>query len=448
MYQITDISNEFPLLRDLNKKDRYVYFDNSATTQKPDYVLKAISDYYQETNSNIHRGIHKLSNFGSTLYEKAHAIVASFINAENDEVFFVQNCTAGLNYLAMAFEDFEQLNLRKGDVIVTTEMEHHSNILPWMKLAKKKKLIIEWLGVNDKYELEIVELERLYKKHGAKIKILALSHISNVLGVKNDLSLFIKTAHEHNTIVVIDAAQSIAHVSIDVKELDIDFLCFSGHKMYAPMGSGVVYGKSKLLKMLNPVIVGGGMIKDVTKNGADWEETPWKFEAGTPNVADCIGLAVAILWFENTLLQISDKDKRKQDISINPLEDMHNFDRKKRNKKDLLEGWNALISHEYTLMKRFVDTFPENKRISYFGPSDPCKRIGALSFTIEEIHPHDIASWLDESGIAIRSGLHCAHILHKKFNLTATSRVSFAIYNTIDEVDYVTDKINKIIKLL
>jgi cysteine desulfurase/selenocysteine lyase len=448
MDTLKSIIDQFPILSNNSKEGKYVYFDNSATTQKPAYVIKAITDYYEITNSNVHRGIHKLSNHASVLYEKSHEIVADFINAEHDEVFFVKNCTEGLNLLALAFEDTQSFGLKKGDVIVTTEMEHHSNILPWMKLAHKKGLILEWIGVKDDYTLDVSHLKEIQKKHGDKVKIVTLSHVSNVLGVKNDIVEIIKLVHENNGLVVIDAAQSVAHLPIDVKELDIDFLVFSGHKIYGPMGSGAVFGKKRLLEKLTPVFVGGGIVTEVTKEGADWVDIPWRFEAGTPSVADAVGFAAAILWFGKTVCSLNSHENEKTNKVLNPLEDIYQYDGKLFDSKSILTGWGELINHENQLMKAAIQGLQSISGVKIFGSSDSSKRFGALSFIVEHVHPHDIASLLDEYGIAIRAGMHCAHPLHRRFGLNATSRISFGIYNSVEEVKYVTDTLSKVIELL
>jgi cysteine desulfurase/selenocysteine lyase len=282
------IRAQFPLLSLQESRGRYVYLDNSATTQKPEYVIKSLTDFYTETNSNVHRGIHKLSNYASILYEKSHDIVADFIGAAKEEVFFVKNCTDGLNYLASSFADSEKMQLRKGDVIVLNELEHHSNILPWMRLAKRKEMHIEWVSITANFTVDLDHLADLADKYQDRLKIVALGHVSNVLGIRNDISKAAQITHKYGGIIVVDAAQSIAHLSIDVKHFDIDFLVFSGHKIYSPLGVGVVYGKLELLEILEPAIVGGGMIADVAKDGADWIEIPWRFEAGTPSIADVI----------------------------------------------------------------------------------------------------------------------------------------------------------------
>jgi cysteine desulfurase/selenocysteine lyase len=449
MEKIEQIQKQFPLLEREKSLAEYVYFDNSATTQKPSYVIHSITDYYTETNSNVHRGIHRLSNNASILYEKAHEIVAKFIGANTDEVFFVKNTSEGINLLAQMLSESIGIGMKSGDVIVLNEIEHHSNILPWLKYAAKCGFIVEWLPVTGKFELDLAALEILSEKYKEKLRIVSVAHISNVLGMKNDIRKIATITHKYGGILVVDAAQSVAHLPIDVKELDVDFLVFSGHKIYSPMGSGALYGKKALLEKLEPAQVGGGMILDVEKDGADWIEIPGRFEVGTPSVADAIGFAAGLIWFTNSVYFMGGGEYVQNiECPLNVLEEIKEFDYAKFDKKKLQAGWERLMEHEFELMNHAIAELKKIPSVKIFGTDWATKRYGALSFEVEGIHPHDIASMLDEKGIAIRAGMHCAHLLHKRFGVKATSRISFGMYNTVDEIDYFLTELKKLIDVM
>lgn len=401
---IEDIRKQFPILEERINGKKLVYLDNAATTQKPMCVLEAMMNYYRKKNANIHRSLHTLSSESTNLWEKAHKDVADFLNAESEkEIIFTKNATESLNFVA---NTYARQNLKEGDVIAISEVEHHSNILPWLQLSKEKKLKLEWIPVLENFELDSNYLDYLTRKYKSRLKILSISHASNVLGVVNDVKAFAKKIHSVGGVICLDVAQSIAHIPIDVKDLDCDFLCFSGHKMYGPMGIGVVYGKEEILEKLDPWITGGNIVTKVWKNGAHWKKPTERFEAGTANVVDAVGLSEAVRWFE----------KHRQEEC----------------EKELTE----LIIKELSKISS----------IEIFGPRSLEKRIGVVSFKHKNIHPHDMSTLMDEEGIAIRGGYHCAEPLHSNFNFGPSARVSFGVYNTEDEVEKFLERLRYISK--
>ncbi len=392
---IKKIREQFPILqKEINGKP-LIYFDNAATTQKPLCVLDAMTNYYKDSNANVHRSLHTLASDSTKLWEKAHLEVSNFLNAKSEkEILFTKNATESLNFVA---NTYGRQYLKEGDVVVISELEHHSNILPWIQLAKERKIKLEWIPVLEDFSLDINYLDYLIRKYKNRLKILSISHASNVLGVINDVKTLAKKIHSVGGILCVDVAQSIAHIPIDVQELDCDFLCFSAHKMYGPMGIGVVYGKHEVLEKLEPWITGGNMVTNVWKNGAQWSGLPERFEAGTANVADAVGLTETLDW----LKQIP---------------------------------WVERQEHESKLLSVAVAGLLTICDLEFLGPKSVEKRIGVLSFKLGDIHSHDIASLLDERGIAIRAGFHCAQPLHTKFNFGSSARISFGIYNTQEEV--------------
>jgi len=393
---LAHISDQFPVLSRQIEGKRLVYLDNSATTQKPERVINALDDFYRNHTANIHRGIHTLSTEASEMYEKAHAKVAEFLNAKGlEEIVFTRNATESLNLVAYAWGG---TFLKKGDVVITTEMEHHSNIVPWQVLEKKMGIILEWIDVTEEGLLDLESLKGLLKKHGHKVKLVTTTHISNVLGTINPISEISDIVHEAGALYMVDAAQSAARQVIDVQKMGIDFLACSSHKMYGPDGIGVLYEKKELLERMSPWMVGGGMIRRVAKDGFTVAEIPWKFEAGTPNISDGVVFSEVVDFLQEI-------------------------------------GMEEIIEHEKDVMAYALSELAKLKWVTVFGPTDPEKRLGALSFTVEGIHPHDVSSLLNEYGVAIRAGHHCAMPLHIKFKLPATSRISFGVYNTKDDVD-------------
>ena len=396
---------DFPILkRQVNGKP-LIYFDNAATSQKPTSVTKAIDHYYRNYNANIHRGIHKLAEEATLAYEESRSKTAKFINARRtEEIVFVRNTTEALNLIAYTWG---RTNLNKNDKIVLTIMEHHSNIVPWQLIAKEKGAKVEFIEVDEDGK---VREEQVNEKIDNRTKIVAVSHASNVLGTINPVERIGKAAHRVGALYVVDAAQSVPHIPVDVRKIDCDFMAFSGHKMMGPTGIGVLYGKKQLLENIPPFLGGGEMILEVHTTGSSWKEVPYKFEAGTPNIAGAIGLGAAI----DYLTKI---------------------------------GMNRVNDHEREITAYTLDQMKKIKELTYYGPKDARQRVGVISFNLGDIHAHDLASLLDEDGIAIRSGHHCAQPLMEFLDIPATSRASFYVYNTKEEVDTLIKALEKARKL-
>lgn len=422
-----EIKEQFPIFK--HQKD-LVYLDSAATALKPQCVVDAINEYYTTYSANIHRGIYGLSEKATQKYEDARAKVAKFLNADPEEIVFVRNATEGINLVAQAWA---RKNVKESCSIGLSVAEHHSNIVPWQQLVKEKKGKLEYVGVDDNGELSpLLSKEGVGGGFLSKIDFLALAHVSNVLGTINPIKKIIAQAKKQNVPVLIDAAQSAPHVPIDVKELDCDFLVFSGHKLGGPTGIGVLYIKKSMAHAVEPLITGGSMIREVTKNETTWNDMPWKLEAGTPHIAGAIGLAAAIEFI--------------QDI-----------------------GWENIQKHEKLLLEVLVDGLCNNSlqlpleargrgenssirglddtnRVVILGPKEGKNRSSCVSFTIDGVHPHDIAQILDEDTIAIRAGHHCAMPLHSHLNILATARASVWVYNTEKDVQIFLQSLKKGIK--
>jgi cysteine desulfurase/selenocysteine lyase len=393
MIEVNEIRNNFPILGKTVNGKTLVYFDNAATSQKPDFVIEAIAKYYRDSNANVHRGVHALAEESTGLYDLARAAVSDFIGAEDpSEIIFTKNSTESLNLIARSFGDSF---LKKDDEIVLSEMEHHSNIVPWQEVAKRTGAIIRYLSFDENGELSIAEAEKIISN---KTKIVSLVHISNFLGTVNPIEKLSKVAHSVGAVLIVDAAQSVPHKKVSVKKLDCDFMVFSGHKMLGPMGVGVLYGRKELLQKMPPFLTGGDMIRSVTLEKSTWNDLPYKFEAGTPNVSGAFGLSKAIEY-----LNIIGMD-------------------------EIAEYESRLTAYAY---KRLITI----KGIKIYGPKEGVDRGGLLSFNIDGIHAHDLATLLDREGIAIRSGHHCAMPAHQKIGIPASARASFYFYNTEAEVD-------------
>ena len=399
MKVLKDIRTNFPILsRTVNNKP-LVYLDNAASTQKPLSVINAISDYYKHQNSNVHRGVHHLANEATTAYEGVRDSVQSFINAKSrSEIIFTKGTTESINLIANSFGAL----LNDGDNIILSVMEHHSNIVPWQLLAERKKIEIRVAGIDEKGQLDSEGLKNLID---TKTRLISIVHISNVLGTINPIKEIIDEAHRHDIPVLIDGAQAIAHLAVDVQELDCDFYVFSGHKMYAPMGIGILYGKEKWLERMPPYQGGGEMIKNVSFDGTTFNELPYKFEAGTPSVADALGLEKAIEFLQ----QFSFED---------------------------------IIRHEQNLTSKATTLLQEIGDIRIFGTS--AHKSGVISFLMDKIHPYDAGVFLDKMGIAIRTGTHCAEPLMKHFKILGTMRASFSIYNTEEEVHKLAEALKSV----
>ncbi len=398
-FDLKKIRNDFPILHQIINGKPLVYLDNAATSQKPKNVLDAIEKYYREYNSNIHRGVHTLSENATEAYELARLKVKNFINAQsNKEVIFVRGATEAINLVA---QSFGRNSLNENDEIIITELEHHANIVPWQLLSEQTGATLKFIPINDNGELIIEEYKKLLSKN---TKIVAVGHISNALGTINPIKTIINMAHEYEAKVLIDGAQATSHISVDVQKLDCDFYAFSGHKIFGPTGVGILYGKEVLLEKMPPYQGGGDMIKMVTMMETQYNDLPYKFEAGTPNISGAIGLGAAIDYVN--------------EIGLENISQYEN---------ELLNYANQLAS-EITGLK-FIGTAKQKTSI--------------LSFTLKGIHPHDIGTILNNEGIAIRTGHHCAMPVMEHFKIPATSRASFAFYNTHEEIDVLIKAIDK-----
>ncbi|RCK76121.1 MAG: Cysteine desulfurase [Anaerolineae bacterium] len=402
MLDVNKIREDFPVLgRQVRPGVPLVYLDSTATSQKPLSVIEAMDHYYRAYNANIHRGIHVLAEEATAGYEEAREKVRRFINASSSrEVIFTRNTTESINLVA---HSWGLSHLKAGDLILLTEMEHHSNLVPWYLLAERIGLRLEYVAVTEEGLLDEADLER---KLALKPKLFAFTHMSNVVGTINPAKEMIAKAHQNGAITLLDGAQSVPHFRVDVQELDVDFLAFSGHKMCGPTGIGVLYGKKEHLENMPPFLGGGDMIKRVSLGSFKPNELPYKFEAGTPAIAEAIGLGVAI----DYLSQI---------------------------------GMDLIARHEHALVSYALERLSEIPNLRIFGPSAD-KKGGVVSFVMDGVHAHDISQILDQYGIAIRAGHHCAMPLHEKFQIPATARASFYLYNTFQEIDHLVNAIYRV----
>jgi cysteine desulfurase / selenocysteine lyase len=403
-FDVHKVRRDFPILQQQVHGKPLVYLDNAATTQKPLAVIEAIENYYRRDNSNIHRGVHTLSERATEHYERVRLAIQRFLNAaDSKEIIFVRGTTEAINLVA---QTYGRQNVGSGDEVLITAMEHHSNIVPWQMLCEEKGAKLRVAPINDQGELLLDEFERLL---GPKTKLVAISHLSNALGTINPVREIVGMAHARNIPVLVDGAQAAPRMRVDVQELDCDFYAISGHKMYGPTGIGALYGKTKLLEAMPPYQGGGDMIASVTFEKTIYNRLPYKFEAGTPNIADTIGLGAAIGYLEQL-----------------GLEDIE------RHEHDLL-----------AYATRQIEAIPG---VNVVGTAK--EKAGVLSFTIDGIHPHDIGTILDSEGIAVRTGHHCAQPVMQRFGIPATARASFGLYNTRAEVDALVAGIHKVIEVL
>lgn len=399
-FNIQEIRSDFPVLAEKVYGKPLVYFDNAATTQKPVSVIQAEADVYNHYNSNVHRGVHHLSNVCTQAFEDVRKKVASFIHAaSSDEIIFTKGTTDSVNLLAGSLGD---TLFSVGDEVILSEMEHHSNIVPWQLLQKRKGIEIKVIPVTDEGELDLDAFEKLFS---AKTKLVSVTHISNVLGTINPIEKIIETAHKHGVPVVIDGAQAVHHLPIDVQKLDCDFYVFSGHKMYGPTGVGVLYGKRKWLEIMEPYQGGGEMIDKVSFSGTTFNDIPYKFEAGTPNFAGVIALGAAIDYLEG-------------------------------------KGLSNLWEYEHTLFEYAVEKLSAVPNIHFVGKAKA--RTSVISFLIGKSHPFDVGTLLDKLGFALRTGHHCAQPLMDRFGIPGTVRASFAFYNTKEEIDRLVQALGQI----
>ena len=399
MIDVEKIRKDFPILDQIVNDEPLVYLDNAATTQKPKAVLEAVNRYYQEDNANVHRGVHTLAERATASYEAARETVRRFINASSTkEVLFTRGTTTGLNWIGRFAEEI----LEEGDEVLISIMEHHSNILPWQEACRKTgaKLVYAYLKDGG------LDLEDFREKLTDRTKFVSITHASNVLGVINPIQELAQLAHEKGAIMVVDGAQSVPHMKIDVQKLDADFFVFSGHKMAGPTGIGVLYGKEHYLNQMSPVEFGGEMIDFVYEQSATWKELPWKFEAGTPNMAGAIGLAVAIDYLEAI-------------------------------------GMDAIEHHEQDLIAYVFPKLQAIEGLKIYGSQDLAKRSGVISFNLGNLHPHDLATALDYEGVAVRAGHHCAQPLIQYLEVPATARASFYFYNTKEDCDKLVEALIK-----
>ncbi|MCL7749960.1 cysteine desulfurase [Halalkalibacter alkaliphilus] len=385
-----EIKKQFPILDQNVNGNPLVYLDSAATSQKPLKVIEALDDYYRRYNSNVHRGVHTLGTLATDGYEGAREKVRNFIGANSiEEIVFTRGTTTALNLVASSYA---RANLKEGDEIVISMMEHHSNIIPWQQVAKATGATLKYFPLQPDGTLDLAEVDKTITEN---TKIVSVMHVSNVLGTINPIKEIAEIAHRNGAIMVVDGAQSTPHMKVDVKDLDCDFFAFSGHKMGGPTGIGALYGKKHLLENMEPIEFGGEMIDFVGLQDSTWKELPWKFEGGTPIIAGAIGLGAAIDFLEEV-------------------------------------GLDNVLKHEHELAEYAIERLSEIDGLKIFGPK---KRAGVVTFNLDDVHPHDVATVLDAEGIAVRAGHHCAQPLMKWLEVTATARASFYLYNTKEDVD-------------
>ncbi len=404
------IRGDFPILsRSVRGGKPLVYLDSGATSHKPRQVLDAERWFYEEHNSAVHRGAHQLAEEATDAFESARGTIAHFIGAQAKEVVFTKNATEALNLVAYAFSNSSaagamdgvdadvaaRFALGKGDEIVITEMEHHANLVPWQELARRSGATLRWIGLTDDGRLNLDDLESSITE---RTKVVAFTHVSNVLGTINPVAAIVNRARAVGALTVLDACQSVPHMAIDVVDLGVDFLAFSGHKMFGPMGVGVLWGRYDLLRVMPPFLTGGSMIQSVRMEGSTYAAPPQRFEAGVPVAAQAVGLAAACDYLTNL-------------------------------------GMEQVTAHEYALTEALLAGLAERPWVRVIGPADGQDRSGAVSFVVDGVHPHDIGQILDDAGVAVRVGHHCAMPLHRRMKVSATTRASFAAYNTLAEVD-------------
>ncbi len=401
--EIKEIRKDFPILHKQVHDKPLIYLDNAATTQKPKCVIDEVADFYMNYNSNIHRGVHLLSQEATTKYETARQTIQKFINAEfSEEVIFTRGATESINLIAATFGD---LNIKEGDEVLISHLEHHANIVPWQVLCSRKRATLVVAPVDDNGDIIIEEFIQLLSH---KTKLVSISHVSNALGTINPIKEIIKIVHQRGIPILIDAAQSVQHLPIDVQELDCDFLVASGHKLYSPTGIGFMYAKKFLLDNMPPYQTGGDMILSVAFNKTIYNELPYKFEAGTPDIGGAIGIGAAIKYLQKI-------------------------------------GLKNIAEYENHLLNYATETLKDIERLRLIGTAK--KKSSVISFVLEDIHPHDIGTMLDMAGIAVRTGQHCSEPIMKRFSVPATTRASIAFYNTEQEIDELARSVKKIIKM-
>ena len=390
---VQKIREDFPILSRQIRGKPLVYFDNAATSQKPRAVIQSLTDFYEKHNANIHRGIHTLSEESTALFEDARKKVAKFVHASSPEnVVFTRNTTESINLIAYAWG---RKNINAGDEILLTMMEHHSNLVPWQMLAQEKGAVLKFVGVTDEGTLNLDDLEKCLSP---RTKLISVTHVSNAFGTINPIRRFAQAAHQTGALLLVDAAQSAPHIPVDMRVMGADVLAFSAHKMLGPTGVGVLVAHRELLEEMNPFLGGGDMIREVWLEKATWNELPYKFEAGTPDVSNVIAFGAALDYLQSV-------------------------------------GMDNIRAHEMEIVNYALTQLSRIDGLKIFGPMDSSQRSGVISFNLGSIHPHDLGSVLDEDGIAIRAGHHCCQPLMRRFGLSGTSRASFYLYNTKEEVD-------------
>ena len=406
-YSLEEIRKDFPVLdRRVRDDKKLVYLDNAATTQKPNQVIDAISDYYKNHNSNIHRAVHALAEESTEAFEHTRDKVAEFLNIQDpQEVIFTKGTTEAINLVANAWG---RDNVKEGDIIVTTEYEHHSNIVPWQLLTQDKKAQLKYIDIDDNGELKLEQLDE-YLATG-KVKLVACSHTSNVLGTISPVKEIVSKCKNAGVKILIDGAQAVPHMEVDLSDLDCDFYAFSAHKMLGPTGVGVLWAKKEILQKMTPYQGGGDMIREVHKYETTWNDLPYKFEAGTPNIADVIGFKNAIEYLQKI-------------------------------------GMENVREHEKELTKYALERMEKISGITLYGVKDVEKRGGVISFNFNDVHPHDVGTIIDKDGVAIRSGHHCAQVLMEKLNVAATNRASFYVYTTKEEIDALISSLENVAKV-
>lgn len=405
MLNVEKIRSDFPILRtNVHSGVPLVFLDSAASSQKPSAVIDAMNEYYRNSHANVHRGIYRLSEGATEAYEDARARIARFINAPDaSQVIFVRNATEGFNLVASSWG---RMNVHAGDEILLTEMEHHANLVPWQLLAQEKGAIIRYLPFDEHGTLDLSHLPNLLTE---RTKLFSFTAVSNVFGTINPATELVRAARKVGATIMIDAAQSVPHLPVDVQSLDCDFLAFSGHKMCGPTGIGILYGRRELLEAMPPYMGGGDMIRRVTLDGSTWNDLPWKFEAGTPAIADVIGLGAAVDYLTGL-------------------------------------GMDNVLAHEQFITNYALEALSEVKDLKIYGPS-PSQKGGVAAFSLKGVHPHDIAELLDEDGIAIRAGHHCAMPLHQKLGISATARASFYVHTITEEIDKLVNSLERVRKV-
>ncbi|GAB3752442.1 cysteine desulfurase [Yimella radicis] len=412
-FDVQRLREDFPLLRRTVRGDQpLVYLDSGATSQKPLTVLDAERSYYEQQNSAVHRGAHQLAEEATDAYEQARAKIAAFIGSSVDEIVFTKNATESINLVTNAFatsphpriEGSERFEIGPGDEVLVTEMEHHANLVPWQELCRRTGATLRWIGMTPDGLLDLSNLDELLTE---RTKVVAFTHVSNVLGTINPVREIADRAHAVGALVVLDACQSVPHIPVNVTALGVDFLAFSGHKMLGPMGIGVLWGRAELLEAMPPFITGGSMIETVYMDHSTYAGPPQRFEAGVPMAAQAVGLGVAC----DYLCDI---------------------------------GMDVAAAHDRELVQATLDGLAKRPWVRVLGPLDAASRAGAVAFVVDGVHPHDVGQILDDSGVAVRTGHHCAWPLHRAFKVPASTRVSFGVYNTLDEVDAFLNALDRV----